>query len=116
MTSNKIKIGPGPDYRMYAGQRLYHHQASITIKLNDAIPYALSLSSASMVELAKTLKEKLLVIDWTAQCKPSWSTIDDLIGLFLTTRGETTIAYRRNKILTDQQARALNVVFSKEFK
>ena len=115
MITQKMTIGPAPDFAIHSGKVLCYHRISVIVAVNENRSYKRSIANQSMLMAICELKQILSVIDIVPDTSVQWSSDRDLIGVVRTLKGRCTLHYRIFSGVPKEFLRALHADFKDLF-
>ena len=94
LITQKMTIGPAPDFAIHSGKVLCYHRISVTVAVNENRPFKRSIANQSMLMVICELKQILSVIDIVPDTSVQWPSDRDLIGEVRTLKGRGTFFYK----------------------
>ena len=92
--TQKMTIGPAPDFAIHSGKVLCYHRISVTVAVNENRPYKRSIANQSMLMAICELKQILSVIDIVSDTSVQWHKDTGLGGDVTSPRGKASFFYR----------------------
>ena len=91
--TQKMTIGPAPDFAIHSGKVLCYHRISVSVEAYGNRSYKRSIANQSMLMAICELKQILSVIDIAPDTSVQWSSDRDLIGEVGTMKGRASFFY-----------------------